>query len=138
MGKSIKKINLFNNSSKKIERISYGNYIKYKMIELDNNSKFIVYFFFYIGAIELKEIKNHGVFAFSHQKDLIISKKTSNYIPELTNETDMNEANKNYEKNWNYIEWPPNIQLISEINQEINKCQNALEDLYKAYIKLII
>ena len=37
------------------------------MVELANNSKFIVYFsFFDTGAIDLKEIQNHGVFTFSH------------------------------------------------------------------------
>jgi len=73
---AIQLINLFNNSSKKIEKIEYGNYTKDKMVELANNSKFIVYFSFLdIGGIDLKEIQNHGVFAFSHQKDIVIRKK---------------------------------------------------------------
>lgn len=133
---AIQLLNLFNNSSKKIERIAYGNYTKDIMIELANNSKFIVYFsFFDTGAIGLKEIQNHGVFAFSHQKDLVISKKTSFYIPELTNETDMNEAYINIMKKIEIISSKhPNTQLISKINQEINKCQNALDDLCKSLL----
>ena len=44
------------------------------MTELAYNSKYIIYFSFYdTGAIGLKEIQNYGVFAFSHQKDLVIN-----------------------------------------------------------------
>ena len=133
---AIQLINLFNNSSKKIERIEYGNYTKDKMVELANNSKFIVYFsFFDTGAIDLKEIQNHGVFTFSHQKDLVISKKTGFYIPELTNENDMNEAYINIMKKIEIIlNKHSNTQLIAKINQEINKCQNAFDDLCKSLL----
>lgn len=114
----------------------YGNYTKEEMINLANNTKFIIYFsFFDTGAIGLKEIQNHGVFAFSHQKDLVIDKTTSFYIPELTNENDMSRAFINIYKKMEFIiNNHPNSQIIAETNQKINKCQNALEDLCKAII----
>ena len=105
------------------------------MVELANNSKFIVYFsFFDTGAIDLKEIQNQGVFAFSHQKDLVI-RKTGFYIPELTNENDMKEEYINIMKKIEIIlNKHSNTQLIAKINQEINKCQNAFDDLCKSLL----
>ena len=125
--------NLFSNTSKKIEKIKYGNYSKENMEHLANNSKFIIYFsFFDTGAIGLKEIQNYGVFAFSHQRDLIIHKDTGFYVPELANKKDMSQAYKIIlEKIENITNLQPNTQLIAKINQEINKCQNALNDLCK-------
>ena len=110
----------------------YGNYTKDQMIKLTNNSKFIIYFsFFDNGAIGLKEMQNHGMFAFSHQKDLILD-KSSFYIPELTNENDMIRAFINIYKKMEIItNINPDIQLIAEKNQKINKCQNSLNDLCK-------
>lgn len=128
--------NLFNNSSKVIERIKYGHYTKKKMKKLANDSKFIIYFsFFDTGAIGLKEIQNYGVFAFTHQKDLVIDNKTSFYVPELAYENNMELA---YIKIKELIEkitkLNPDTQLISKTNQEINKCQNSLDDLCKSLI----
>ena len=96
-----------------------------------NNSKFIISFSFYdTGAIGLREIQNFGVFAFSHQKDLVIDENTSFLIPELTNEYDMEPA---YKKIMSIIEIitisEPNINLIAKKNQEINKCEKTLDDL---------
>ena len=86
-------INLFKNTTIKINKLIYGNYSKEEMKKLANNSKFIIYFsFFDTGAIGLKEIQNYGVFAFSHQKDLIIDKRTTFFIPELANKHNMRPA----------------------------------------------
>ena len=124
-------LELFRHSKTKIERLVYGNYTESQMIHLASNSKFIIYFSFYdTGAIGLKEIQNCGVFAFSHQKDLVIDNNTSFYIPELANEFDMEPA---YKKIMNLIEIitisEPNINLIAKKNQEINKCEKSLDDL---------
>lgn len=124
-------LNLLNNSSKKIERLKYGNYTKKEIEHLANNTKFIIYFsFFDTGAIGLKEIQNYGVFAFSHQRDLIIHNDTGFYVPELANEKCLIQA---YKIIMNKIEivtnLNPNAQLIATINQEINKCENSLNDL---------
>ena len=123
--------NLFNNSSKKIERLKYGDYTKEKMEYLANNSKFIIYFsFFDTGAIGLKEIQNYGVFAFSHQKDLIIHNDTGFYVPELAYNKDMSQAYKIIMKKIEIVTSSnPNAQTFAIINQEINKCQNTLNDL---------
>ena len=78
----------------------------------------------------MKEIQNYGVFAFSHQKDLVIDKNTSFFIPELANEFDMKPA---YKKIMSIIEAitisEPNVNLIAKINQEVNKCEKSLDDL---------
>lgn len=97
--------NLFTNASKKIERMKYGAYTKEKMEYLANNSKFIIYFsFFDTGAIGLKEIQNYGVFAFSHQRDLIIHNDTGFYIPELINNKDMSLAYQIIMKKWKLLQ----------------------------------
>jgi hypothetical protein len=129
-------LNLFYNTSKKIERLKYGNYTKEKMKYLANNSKFIIYFsFFDTGAIGLKEIQNYGVFAFSHQKDLIIHKDTGFYVPELANKKDINKAYKIIMKKIEIItNLYPNTKLFAKINQKINKCQNALNDLCESIL----
>lgn len=77
----------FNNTSKKIERFKYGY--------LANNTKFIIYFsFFGTETIGLKEIKNYGVFTFSHQKVLIIHNDTGLYAPEIKNSKDITKVYK--------------------------------------------
>ena len=123
--------NLFKNTSKIIENLIYGNYQQNKMMELANNSKFIIYFsFFDTGAIGLKEIQNYGVYSFSHQKDLVIDKMTSYYIPELSSEYDMKPAFKKIMKIIeNITNHHPNSELVGKINQEANQCQNALNDI---------
>ena len=123
--------NFFNNTSKKIKRLKYGTYTKGKMEYLANNTKFIIYFsFFDTGAIGLKEIQNYGVFAFSHQRELIIHNNTGLYVPELMNNKDMIQAYKIIMKKIEIVtNLNPNAQSIAKINQEINKCQNALNDL---------
>ena len=80
-------LNLFKNTTKKVVSMKYGSYDKQVLNKIANNSKFIIYFsFFDTGAIGLKEIQNYGVVAFSHQKEFIIDKESSFYIPELANE----------------------------------------------------
>ena len=107
------------------------------MAYLANNTKFIIYFsFFDTGAIALKEIQNYGVFAFSHQRELIIHNETGFYVPELADEYDMNKAYKIIMKKIEIItNLNPNAQTIAKINQEINKCQNALNDLCENLFK---
>ena len=124
-------LNLLNNTSKKIERLKYGNYTKESVKYLANNTKFIIYFsFFDTGAIGLKEFQNYGVFTFSHQRELIINKNSGFYVPELANEKDMNQA---FQIIFQIIEvitnMHPNTHLLAKINQDINKCKNALNDL---------
>ena len=83
---SKKLIKLFKDTGKKLIRLKYLNYTKNQMLELSNNSKFIIYFSFYdTGAIGLKEIQNFGVFSFTLQEDLAIHNDTSLYVPELEN-----------------------------------------------------
>lgn len=124
-------LKLLKNSSKTIEILRYGQYNKEKMLKFAKNSKFIIYFsFFDTGAIGLKEIQNYGVFAFSHQKDLVIDKETSFFVPELANEKDMKNAYNIIIKKINYItNLNPNLDIIAKKNQEINKCENSLNDL---------
>ena len=126
-------LKLLKNSSKTIEILKYGQYNKEKMLRLAKNSKFIIYFsFFDTGAIGLKEIQNYGVLAFSHQKDLVIDKETSFYVPELANENDMKNAyNIIIKKINNITKLNPNLNIIAKKNQEINKCENSLHDLCK-------
>ena len=127
----IQLLNLLSNTSKKIERLKYGNYTKESMKYLANNTKFVIYFsFFDTGAIGLKEFQNYGVFIFSHQREFIINKNSCYYVPELANEKDMNQAFQIIMKKIELItNMNPNAQLIAKINQEINKCENALNDL---------
>ena len=128
---------LFRNSSLKIERLVYGHYSKNQMISLANNSKFIIYFSFYdTGAIGLKEIQNFGVFTFSHQKDLIIDNDTCFFVSELNDEFDMTKAySKIMEKIQNITISVPNMKIIAKKNQEINKCENALNDLCNSILE---
>ena len=47
-------------------------------------NKNLYYFsFFDTGAIGLKEIQNYGVISFTHQKEFVIDRESSFYIPEL-------------------------------------------------------
>ena len=124
---------LFNNSSLKVVRLKYRNYTKKQMMALSENSKFIIYFsFFDTGAIGLKEIQNHGVISFSHQLDLANNRYASYYIPELGDTLDMKAA---YKKILFIIrrlmKFLPNTKKIAKLNQQINKCQKALDDLCK-------
>ncbi len=76
----------------------------------------------------MKEIQNYGVFAFSHQKDLVIDNKTSFYIPELEERNDMKRAFSKIMEIINSIENSnPKLEIIAKINQEITKCENAFE-----------
>ena len=116
-------------TKKKVTRLIYGNYTYKQMTELAYNSKYVIYFSFYdTGAIGLKEIQNYGVFAFSHQKDLVIDNKTSFYIPELEERNDMKRAFSKIMEIINSIENSnPKLEIIAKINQEITKCENAFE-----------
>ena len=126
-------LNLFKNTSKRIESIKYGDYNKTFLKKLVNNSKFIIYFsFFDTGAIGLKEIQNFGVICFSHQKEFIIDNETSYYIPELANINNIELAFHKIMKIIGSLSYT-NIktELIAKKNQMINKCENSLVDLCK-------
>ena len=127
-----KLFNLFN-TKKKVTRLVYGNYTYKQMTELAYNSKYIIYFSFYdTGAIGLKEIQNYGVFAFSHQKDLVINNETSFYIPELEEKNDMRRAFNKIMEIINLLEKKnPKSEFIAKTNQEITKCENAFEQFCK-------
>ena len=105
--------NLLKNSTKKVISIKYGNYTKQIMNKIANNSKFIISFF--------------------HQKEFITDNESSFYIPELSNENNIEIA---FKKIMNIIEKisKSNIQtkLIAKKNQMFNKCENALIDLCKS------
>jgi len=129
-------LSLLKKTSKKIVKIEYGYYTKRIIKKIANDSKFIIYFsFFDTGAIGLKEIQNYGVFAFTHQKDLVIDKETSFYIPELSTIDNITLAS---EKIINIIDIVskknPNSELIAKKNQMINNCQNSLKDLCKSLL----
>ena len=128
-----KLVNLFTNNGYNLLRMKYGSYTKTQMFELSNKSKFIIYFSFYdTGAIGLKEIQNFGVFSFTLQEDLAIHNKTSLYVPELKNTDDMEPAFKKITQEMKIIyKSNPNSQLMAKINQDINKCERALDDLCK-------
>lgn len=128
-----KLLSLFKETKKNVVVMRYGSYNKINLKNMANNSKFIIYFsFFDTGAIGLKEIQNYGVFAFTHQKDLVIDNETSFLIYELADKYDMKPAfNKIMEKIENISSKNPNSQLIAKINQNINDCRNALNDLCK-------
>ena len=119
------------NPRKIIVRLRYGGYTKNQMIEISKISKFIIYYSFYdTGAIGLKEIQNFGVIAFTLQEDLIVSNKTTIYIPELADKKKINIAAKKINAFIDYIEKnSPDLNIIAKINQNINNCENALKDL---------
>ena len=129
-------LRLLNTTGKKIETIKYGYYNKTTMETLSNNSKFIIYFSFYdIGPIGLIEIQNHGVILFTHQKEFVIDKKSSFFVPELANKDDMKSAFKIIMEKIDLISRSnPNSELIAKTNQNYYKCQKALEDLCKKLI----
>lgn len=126
----------FNRTDLTIKRINYGkygNYNKTRMMKLANNTKFIIYYSFYdIGGKILKEIQNFGVFCFTHEEDFVLNEKTSFLIPELLYDINMKPA---FEKIMKIIQnisnSHPNTQLIAKINQDVNKCQRAFDDLCK-------
>ena len=121
---------LLNNSSKKVEKISYGSYEKENMIKMANDTKFIIYFSFYdTGAIGLKEIQNHGVYAFTVQKDLAYDNETSCFIRELAELEIENAYNVIMDKIEKITKSKPNSQFFATKNQEHNKCENVFEDL---------
>ena len=130
---SEKLVKLFIDNGKKLIRLKYGNYTKNQMLELSNNSKFIIYFSFYdTGAIGLKEIQNFGVFSFTLQEDLAIHNDTSLYVPELENIDDMEPAFKIIMKKMDMVSQSnPNTQKMAKINQDITRCERALEDMCK-------
>ena len=124
-------VGFLKNANKSVVKIKYGQYNKTDIIELANNSKFIIYFSFYdTGAIGLKEIQNYGVFSFTLQEDLIINNKTTFYISELLSEDKIILAAEKILKIINIVsnENPKSV-LIAKQNQNINKCENALKDL---------
>ena len=121
---------LLKSTNKSIEILKSGHYKRDYLINLASNSKFVIFFSFYdTGAIALKEIQNYGVITFSLQKDLVVSDETGYYIPEL----DDNNIEKAFDKIMEIINDKmkkiPNSRKIAKINQGINNCQKALDDI---------
>ena len=131
MNQASQLLSYFNNTNLSIEKLKYGRYSRIHMMKLSNQVKFIIYFsFFDTGAIGLKEIQNQGVFSFTIQKDLAIHNYTCMFVDELNNEFDMEPAFKIiYGKIKELYNNPPNSKLIAKINQKINGCERALDDL---------
>ena len=137
---SEKLLNYFNKTNLTIERITFRTYRKNntreRIMKLANNTKFIIYYSFYdIGGITLKEIQNYGVFCFTHEEDFVLNEETTFLIPELHNDNNMKPA---FDKIIKIIQRisnsHPNIQLIAKINQDVNKCQRAFDDLCRGII----
>ena len=134
---SEKLIKYFIKTKLKVERITFVKYRKFnnkkRIMKLANNAKFIIYFSFYdIGGITLKEIQNYGVFCFTHEEDFALNEKTSFLIPELHSKNNMKPAfDKIMKKIQKISNSHPNTQLIAKINQDVNKCQRAFDDLCK-------
>jgi hypothetical protein len=127
----LKLLNLLKNTSKTVASIKYGSYNKTMMKEIASNSRFIIYFsFFDTGAIGLKEIQNYGVITFTHQKEFVLDKESSFYIPELAS---TNKIEISFNKIMNIIEKVSKMniktELIARKNQIINNCENSLIDL---------
>ena len=131
MNQASQLLSYFNKTNLSIEIMKYGRYNRTQMMKLANQGKFIIYFSFYdTGAIGLKEIQNQGVFSFTLQKDLAINNYTSMFVDELNNKFDMEPAFKIiYGKIKELSNNPPNSKLIAKINQKINMCERALDDL---------
>jgi len=127
-------LNLFKNTSKNIVTIKYGSYNKKIINELASDSKFIIYFsFFDTGAIGLKEIQNHGVICFTHQKEFVIDNESSFYISELAS---INNIKLAFDKIMIIMERISKLNIKSEIiakkNQNFNRCENSLIDICKS------
>ena len=127
---AIELYNLLRRTNKRVEILKYGSYNQPYEFQMANNSKFVIYFSFYdTGALSLKEIQNYGVISFSLQKDLVISNKTSYFIPELE-DNDMTTAfNKIIKIIDNIYNNNPDSIMIANINQEINNCEGAFDEL---------
>ena len=75
-------------------------------------------------------IQNYGVFAFTHQKDLVIDNETSFFVPELMNKENMKPAFYKIKKLMEIISSKnPDSYLIAKKNQMLNNCLNSLKDL---------
>ena len=127
-------LNLFKNTSKNIVTIKYGSYNKKIINELASDSKFIIYFsFFDTGAIGLKEIQNHGVICFTHQKEFVIDNESSFYISELAS---INNIKLAFDKIMIIMERISKLNIKTEIiakkNQNFNRCENSLIDICKS------
>lgn len=132
-----KLLKLFNDTSKKVEEMKYGKYERENMKKIANDTKFIVYFSFYdTGAIGLKEIQNHGVYAFTLQKDLAYDIETSYYVREMANLEIEKAFNIIMDKIEKITKSKPDSQYFAKKNQEHNKCENVFEDMCKGLMKI--
>jgi len=124
-------LELLNNSGKKVVKMEYGSYDKEKMMEWANDSKFILYFSFYdTGAIGLKEIQNYGAITFTHQEEFVPDVTTGYYIPELASEDNIESAYKIIMEIVDKVtKENPDSEIIAKTNQEVNRCERALDDL---------
>ena len=126
----------FINANLTVERIIFGEFTNKRIMNLANNTKFIIYYSFYdIGGITLKEFQNYGVFCFTYEEDFVLSKKTSFLIHELNYDYNMKSTFEKIMKIIHRISNShPNTQLIAKINQDINKCQRSFDDLCRGVI----
>ena len=125
-----------NGVNKKIQQLNYRNYKGEDEFNLANNSKFIIYFSFYdTGAISLREIQNYGVITFTLQKDFVINEETCYYIPELELDDMTSAFNKIIKIIDEISNKNPDSIKFAKINQNINKCERALDDLCDGIIK---
>ena len=76
------------------------------------------------------KIQNYGVISFTHQKEFVLDKESSFYIPELAS---LNKIEISFKKIMNIIEKVSKMniktELIAKKNQIINSCENSLIDL---------
>ena len=129
-------VSLLKGANKKIEQLNYRNYKIKDEYNLANNSKFIIYFSFYdTGAIALKEIQNYGVITFTLQKDFVINDESCYYIPELELDDITPAFNKIIKLMDEISNKNPDSIKLAKINQDINKCQRALDDLCDGVIR---
>ena len=129
-------LSLLNGTNKKIKQLNYGSYKREEEFYLINNSKFIIYFSFYdCGPVALKEIQNYGVITFALQKDFVINEESCFYIPELELDDMTSAFNKIIKIIDEISNKNPDSIKFAKINQNINRCERALDDLCDGIIK---
>ena len=129
-------LELLNSTGKKIESLVSGNYTRDTELILASDAKFVIHFSFYdTGALSLKEIQNHGVIAFAHQKDLIFSNQTGYLIPELEYYDMVLAFHKIMKIIDEVSRTNPDTQKIADINQNYTKCERALDDICDGIMK---
>lgn len=113
-----------------IEVVKYGNHTKESLLNLSNNSKYVIYFSFYdTGALSLLEMRLMGVWPISHQIELIENGYGS-YVKEL--DCDIHKSLSILDSIYKIVYNPK--ELANNIYNNLN-CIKSLYNLIK-YIKL--